>query len=167
MFWFLIEAPITLLCICLPACLPILRRLFSRWVSPMVTRATDYISGTRTRSGHSATRSQGGKFPSSGDDDPEAINIASYPARGKDKRKNSSSAGMRGLGSNFNGGRESLDSDGSNREILGWGKWHAQTRAKAAGPSASASASTSTRTDVPDWTIRVDKDVRVQSNSNW
>lgn len=167
MFWFLMEAPITLLCICLPACLPILRRLFSRWVSPMVTRATDYISGTRSRSGPSAARSQAGKFPSSGGDDPEAINISSYPVRGNNKHKSSSSAGIRALGSTFNGGRESLDSDGSNREILGWGKWHAQAQAKAAGPSVSASASTSTRTDVPDWTIRVDKDVSVQTNSNW
>lgn len=158
MYWFLAEAPVTLLCICLPACLPLLRRMFSRWVSPVVSKASGYIHSGHSRSNKTTSRSRNMGLGTG--EDENAFNIHKYP---KDKSKNSSAHTMES-GQAF-GGRDSPDSDESNRGILPRGTWEMPRGPRTGETSASASAGRRPG-EVPDWSIRVDKDVSIHQ-SKW
>lgn len=150
MFWFLAEAPMTLLCICLPACLPILRRVLSRWNSTKLTKVTAYVN---SRTGGKGLKSKDGNFPWS--EDPNSFTMSTY---GRDKSSTTEShaaeTSRTGQIGQAVSGRDSLDSDGSKRGILPQSNWHA-SHVEAGGNG------TTSRSNVPEWSIRVDRDVAV------
>lgn len=98
--WVIAEAPVTTLCICLPAMLPLGRHLVSAYFSPLVSK----LSSTWTSRGDngSSLRSKSGNFASSTESNSygmklRAAKMSNHSTSGDEESLRSTSNSMRGI----------------------------------------------------------------------
>lgn len=133
MFWIIAEGPTTLISACLPAMMPLARRVFGRFSKAFTT----YVS-------HNSRNTQGGGASKSGlssfrDDDAPGIAMHPYSTVGEPASKRRQKDDL-----------ESFDSSESTHKILPQDSWHSSRVEKGKRSDADAA-------DTPDNRIRVHK----------